>query len=83
MARWAFLVAPEVRQHGSENMTVEHRNAIEKETHHLYFDRCLNRDPKIIGRDIVEVAILIWDNFKCFEKKTKHCMVEYLKCRSG
>lgn len=71
IAGWALSVAPEVRQHASSNMTAEHRDAIERVVRRLHTVPCPNKDPKVVGKDIEEVIDLFWDEFTCFEKKTK------------
>lgn len=65
------MFAPEVRQYASQNMTAEHRDANEREVCHLHIVPCSNMNPKIVGKDMEEVFDLFWDEFKCFEKKTK------------
>ena len=60
----ALLVAPEVRQHASSNMTAEHRDAIERMVRRLIHTvTCPNKDPKVVGKDIEEVIDLFWDLF--------------------
>lgn len=50
IARWAFLGAPEVRQHVSENMTTEHGDVIERVVHHLHIAPCPKSDPELVGK---------------------------------
>jgi len=71
IAWWASCVAPEVREHVAENMAPEHREAIERVVRHLHIVPCPNKDAKVIGKNIEEIVDLFWDEFKCFEKKTK------------
>jgi len=71
IAGWALLVASEERQHASSNMTAEHRDAIQCMVRHLHNVPCPNKDPKVVGKDIEEIIDLFWDEFTCFEKKTK------------
>jgi hypothetical protein len=71
IAGWALCVAPEVREHVAENMTPEHREAIERVVRRLHVVPCPNKDAKVIGKNIEEIVDLFWDEFKCFEKKTK------------
>ncbi len=52
-------------------MLPEHREAIERVVHRLHVMPCPNKDPKVVGVDIDDVVDLFWDEFKCFEKKTK------------
>ena len=71
IAGWALSVSKEVRDHVSQNMLPEHREAIERVVRCLHVVPCPNKDPKVVGADIDEVVDLFWDEFKCFEKKTK------------
>ena len=71
IAGWALSVTPEVTQHASSNMAAEHRDAIECIVCCLHTVPCPNMDPKVVGKDIEEVIDLFWDEFSCFEKKTK------------
>ncbi len=71
IAGWTLCVAPEVREHVAENMTPEHREAIERVVRRLHVVPCPNKDAKVIGKNIEEIVDLFWDEFKCFEKKTK------------
>ena len=32
---------------------------------------CPNKNPKAVDKDIEEIVDLFWDEFSCFEKKTK------------
>ena len=50
-------------------MLPEHREAIERVDHCLHVVPCPNNDPKVVGADIDDVVDLLWDEFKCFEKK--------------
>ena len=68
---WALSVSREVRDHVSRNMLPEHREAIERVVRRLHVVPCPNKDPKVVGADIDDVVDLFWDEFKCFEKKTK------------
>ena len=52
-------------------MTAEHRDALECIVCSLHTVPCPNKDPNVLGKDIEEVIDLIWDEFTCFEKKTK------------
>ncbi len=65
------MFAPEVRQHSSEHMTAEHRNANERVVYHLHIVPCSNKNPKIEHEDMEVVVDLFWDKFNCFKKKTK------------
>jgi hypothetical protein len=71
IAGWALSVSREVRDHVSQNMLPEHREAIERVVHRLHVVPCPNKDPKVVGADIEDVVDLFWDEVKCFEKKTK------------
>lgn len=71
IAGWALSVSQEVREHVSQNMLPEHREAIERVVRHLHVVPCPNKDPKVVGADVDDVVDLFWDEFKCFEKKTK------------
>ena len=65
------MVAPEVRQHVSSNMTAEHRDAIECIVCCLHTVPCPNKDPKVVDEDTEEMNDLFGVEFTCFEKKTK------------
>lgn len=54
----------------SENMTAEHRDAIQRVFCCLYIVQHPNKDPKKVCKDIEKLVHLCWDEFKRFEKKT-------------
>jgi len=58
IAGWDLCVAPEVREHVTENMPPEHREAIKRVVHRLHVVPCPNKDAKVIGKNIEEIVDL-------------------------
>lgn len=67
-AGWSFFAAPEVRQHASENMMAENRDATERLQSSKHCTMSQHR--KIIGKGIEEVVDLFCSVLNYFEKKT-------------
>ena len=59
IAGWALSVSREVRDHVSQNMLPEHREAIERVVRRLHVVPCPNKDPKVVGADIEDVVDLV------------------------